>query len=58
MGCPALVTTMANLEAAVSIDCGVMHMIGLAKIPMVVLFELTIKKFAPRMKVLKFWTVK
>jgi ADP-heptose:LPS heptosyltransferase len=55
MGCPALVTTMAQrLEAAVSIDCGVMHMIGLAKIPMVVLFGPTDpKKFAPRVESIK-----
>ena len=52
MGSPALVTALAQrLEAAVSIDCGIMHMIGLAKIPMVVLFGPTDpKKLAPRIE--------
>ena len=48
--CPALVTALASrLDIAVSIDNGVMHMMGLAKIPMVVLFGPTnSKKFAPK----------
>ena len=48
--CPALVTTLAlRMKMAISIDCGVMHMIGLANIPMIVLFGPTsAKKFAPR----------
>ena len=50
MSCPALVTAMATrLEKAISIDNGIMHMIGLANIPMVVLFGPTnSKKFAPK----------
>ena len=52
MSCPALVTAMATrLDRAVSIDNGVMHMIGLANIPMIVLFGPTnSKKFAPKIK--------
>ena len=38
-----------RLEKAISIDNGVMHMIGLANIPMIVLFGPTnSKKFAPK----------
>ena len=50
MSCPALVTAMATrLDKAVSIDNGVMHMIGLANIPMIVLFGPTnSEKFAPK----------
>ena len=46
---PGLVTALATrLDKAVSIDNGIMHMIGLAKIPLVVLFGPTnSKKFAP-----------
>ena len=49
MSCPALVTAMATrLDKAVSIDNGVMHMMGLANIPMIVLFGPTnSEKFAP-----------
>ena len=49
IACPALVTALASrLEGAVTIDNGVMHMIGLAKIPMIILFGPTnSKKFAP-----------
>ena len=37
--CPALVTALSTrLDTAVSIDNGIMHMISLAKIPMIVLF--------------------
>ena len=47
---PALVTALSSkLDQAVSIDNGVMHMIGLANIPMIVLFGPTnSKKFAPK----------
>ena len=50
LSCPALVTALSSrLDQAVSIDNGVMHMIGLADIPMVVLFGPTnSKKFAPK----------
>ncbi len=50
LSCPALITTMATrLEKAISIDNGIMHMIGLANIPMIVLFGPTnSKKFAPK----------
>ena len=48
--CPALVTALATrLDQAVSIDNGVMHMMGLADIPMIVLFGPTNSdKFAPK----------
>ena len=43
--CPALVTALSSrLDQAVSIDNGIMHMIGLADIPMVVLFGPTNSK--------------
>jgi len=47
---PALVTALSTrLSKAISIDNGVMHMIGLANIPMIVLFGPTnSKKFAPK----------
>ena len=46
---PTLVTCLGKrLEFAVSIDNGVMHMLSLAKIPMIVLFGPTdSKKFSP-----------
>ncbi len=49
---PALVTALSSrLENSVSIDNGVMHMIGLTDIPMTVLFGPTnAKKFAPNKK--------
>ncbi len=52
MSCPALVTAMATrLDKAISIDNGVMHMIGLANIPMIVLFGPTnSEKFAPKIE--------
>ena len=52
MSCPALVTAMATrLNKAVSIDNGVMHMMGLANIPMIVLFGPTnSEKFAPKIE--------
>ena len=47
---PALVTALASrLDSAISIDNGIMHMIGLANIPMIVLFGPTNStKFAPK----------
>ena len=50
INCPALVTALATrLELAISIDNGIMHMLGLAKIPLIVLFGPTDpKKFAPK----------
>ncbi|MDC0489086.1 lipopolysaccharide heptosyltransferase family protein, partial [Pelagibacteraceae bacterium] len=50
LSCPALVTAFsARLDQAVSIDNGVMHMMGLANIPMIVLFGPTnSEKFAPK----------
>ena len=50
LSCPALVTALSlRLDQAISIDNGVMHMMGLANIPMIVLFGPTnSKKFAPK----------
>ena len=50
LSCPALVTALAaRLDQAVTIDNGVMHMMGLAEIPMIVLFGPTnSEKFAPQ----------
>ena len=50
LSCPALVTALSSrLNLAISIDNGIMHMIGLANIPMIVLFGPTnSKKFAPK----------
>ena len=50
LSCPALVTALSSrLDLSVSIDNGVMHMMGLAKIPMIVLFGPTnSEKFAPK----------
>ena len=47
---PALVTALAaRLDLAISIDNGFMHMIGLANVPMIVLFGPTdSEKFAPK----------
>ena len=47
---PALVTALsARLDQAISIDNGVMHMMGLANIPMIVLFGPTnSEKFTPK----------
>ena len=52
---PPLVTAMATrLEKAISIDNGLMHMIGLANIPMIVLFGPTnSKKFSPKIEDIK-----
>ncbi len=53
--CPALVTALASrLSLAISIDNGVMHMMGLANIPMIVLFGPTESdKFAPNIDMIK-----
>ena len=50
LSCPALVTALSSrLSKAISIDNGVMHMMSLAKIPMIVLFGPTNSdKFAPK----------
>ncbi len=50
LSCPALVTALSSrLDYAISIDNGVMHMMGLAKIPLILLFGPTdSKKFAPK----------
>ena len=50
LSCPALVTALSlRLDHAVSIDNGVMHMMGLANVPMIVLFGPTnSEKFAPK----------
>ncbi len=50
LSCPALVTALSTrLDLAVSIDNGVMHMMGLADIRMIVLFGPTdSEKFAPK----------
>jgi ADP-heptose:LPS heptosyltransferase len=55
LACPALVTALSSrLDQAVSIDNGVMHMMGLADIPMVVLFGPTnSEKFAPKNNYIK-----
>ena len=55
LACPALVTALSSrLDAAVSIDNGIMHMMALANIPMIVLFGPTnSKKFAPKKKYIK-----
>jgi len=49
---PPLVTALSSrLDKAISIDNGIMHMIGLADIPMLVLFGPTnSKKFSPKIK--------
>jgi ADP-heptose:LPS heptosyltransferase len=55
LSCPALVTALAaRLDQAVTIDNGVMHMIGLAEVPMIVLFGPTnSEKFAPKNNYIK-----
>ena len=49
LACPALITALSSrLEKGISIDNGVMHMMSLAKVPMIVLFGPTNPdKFAP-----------
>jgi len=55
LSCPALVTALAaRLDQAVTIDNGVMHMMGLAEIPMIILFGPTnSEKFAPKNNYIK-----
>ena len=55
ISCPALVTALSTrLELGISIDNGVMHMMGLANIPMIVLFGPTdSEKFAPKINSVK-----
>ncbi len=55
IACPALVTTLASrLSLGISIDNGIMHMMGLANIPMIVLFGPTdSEKFAPKINSIK-----
>jgi len=49
IACPALVTALSSrLELAITIDNGIMHMMGLADIPMIILFGPTSsEKFSP-----------
>tara|TARA_B110000003_G_scaffold92980_1_gene95096 strand:+ start:1237 stop:2205 length:969 start_codon:yes stop_codon:yes gene_type:complete len=50
-GPPLISALSTRLEKAISIDNGIMHMIGLANIPMIVLFGPTnATKFAPKIK--------
>lgn len=55
LSCPALVTALASrLDQAVTIDNGIMHMIGISDIPMIILFGPTSsKKFAPKKNFIK-----
>ena len=55
LSCPALVTALASrLEEAVSIDNGIMHMIGLTNVPLTILFGPTNSdKFAPKRENIK-----
>ncbi len=55
ISCPALVTALSSrLEIAISIDNGIMHMMGLANIPMVILFGPTNPdKFTPKIDTCK-----
>jgi ADP-heptose:LPS heptosyltransferase len=54
---PPLVSALSTrLEKVISIDNGIMHMVGLANVPMVVLFGPTnSKKFAPKINDLKIF---
>ena len=58
--CPALVTALSSrLDLAISIDNGVMHMMGLADIPMIVLFGPTNSdKFSPKISNIKVFDSK
>ncbi len=49
---PALVTCLGTrLDLAITIDNGIMHMLGLSKVPLISLFGPTnSKKFAPKYK--------
>ena len=55
LSCPALITAMsARLKKAITNDNGIMHMMGLANIPMITLFGPTnSNKFAPKIKNIK-----
>lgn len=55
LSCPLLVTALSTrLEKAVSIDNGIMHMIGLSGVPMIILFGPTDpQKFAPKRENIK-----
>ena len=55
LACPAFITAISTrLKKAISIDNGIMHMIGLANIPMIVLFGPTnSEKFAPKIQNIK-----
>ena len=45
LSCPALVAALSKrLKLAISIDNGVMHMIGLAQVPMIVLLDQLMQK--------------
>ena len=50
LACPALVTALSSkLDLAITIDNGIMHMIGLTNTPMIVLFGPTnSEKFSPK----------
>ena len=56
LACPALVTALSSrLDIAVSIDNGIMHMMALAKIPMIVLFGPTnSEKFAQKINIQQY----
>ncbi len=53
--CPALITALSKrCELGITIDNGIMHMMGLAKIPLIILFGPTdSKKFAPNYQSVK-----
>ena len=55
ISCPALVTALTSrLNLGISVDNGIMHMMGLANIPMIVLFGPTDpEKFAPKINSIK-----
>ncbi len=55
ISCPALVTALTSrLNLGISVDNGIMHMMGLANIPMIVLFGPTdSEKFAPKINSIK-----
>jgi len=55
LSCPALITAMSlRLKKIITIDNGVMHMLGLADVPMIALFGPTnSNKFAPKIKNIK-----
>ena len=55
ISCPALITTMTKrLQKVVTIDNGIMHMMGLADTPMIAIFGPTDpSKFAPKINNIK-----